>query len=139
MPVYTPPAAAPQGRFRLIIGRNACVTHGSTNNNALIHELVPENTLWIHPQSATPLGIRDGDMVEVSSPAGKGTIKAEVTERIRPDCVYMLTGFGTISDGLSRIKGVGASIAALLEGHYDSVSGNAAMHETFVSVSGRAS
>ncbi|MFV0423572.1 molybdopterin-dependent oxidoreductase [Oleidesulfovibrio sp.] len=139
MPVYQPPAKAPANTFRLLVGRNAYVTHGSTNNNSLIHELVPENTLWIHPDAAKRLSISEGDMVEVSSPVGRGTLKAEVTERIRPDSVYMLTGFGTLSDGLSRIKGVGASIAALLESHYDSVSGNAAMHETFVFVTRRAS
>jgi hypothetical protein len=50
----------------------------------------------------------------------------------------MLSGFGVLSDGLSLIKGRGASINALLESGHDRITGNAAMHETFVTVSRRA-
>ena len=47
---------------------------------------------------------------------------------------YYETGFGALSKGLSRINGNGLCIASVLEGKYDAVTGNAAMHETFVSV-----
>jgi thiosulfate reductase/polysulfide reductase chain A len=134
MPVYMPPSKVDRNRFRLIIGRNAVFTHASTQNNALLHEIIPENTLWIHPAAADRLGIRSGDRVEVASGAGRGELKAEVTPKIREDSVYMLSGFGTISKGLSLIAGKGASIAEILESRYDTVSGNAAMHETLVSV-----
>jgi len=46
----------------------------------------------------------------------------------------MDTGFGVISRGLTNIFGKGACIAEVLEDHADRVSGNMAMHETFVSV-----
>jgi thiosulfate reductase/polysulfide reductase chain A len=72
--------------------------------------------------------------VEVKSSAGKGRLKARVTEDTRPDTVYMDTGFGVISKGLSKIFGKGACIADVLEDHADKVSGNMAMHETFVTV-----
>ena len=48
---------------------------------------------------------RQADLVEVKSPAGRGQLKARVTEAIRPDTVYMDTGFGVISKGLSKIFG----------------------------------
>jgi thiosulfate reductase/polysulfide reductase chain A len=47
----------------------------------------------------------------------------------------MDTGFGVISKGLSKIFGKGACIADVLEDHADRISGNMAMHETFVTVS----
>jgi thiosulfate reductase/polysulfide reductase chain A len=65
--------------------------------------------------------------VEVKSSAGKGRLKARVTEDTRPDTVYMDTGFGVISKGLSKIFGKGACIAEVLEDHADRISGNMAM------------
>jgi thiosulfate reductase/polysulfide reductase chain A len=134
MPVYTSPKPVPMGQFRLVVGRNAYITQGSSSNNELLNELLPENVLWLHPQSARNLGIRQGDTIEVSSAVGKGELKARVTKETRPDTVYMDTGFGALSKGLSNIFGRGASIAEILEDRADRVSGNMAMHETFVSI-----
>jgi thiosulfate reductase/polysulfide reductase chain A len=134
MPVYTAPAKVPNNQFRLVVGRNAYFTHGSTQNNALLHELMPENTLWLHPDAAKALGIADGELVEVASSVGRGELKASLTKGIRTDTVYMLTGFGAISPGLTRIHNVGASISALLDDKVDAISGNAALHTTFVTV-----
>ena len=134
MPVYRPPKAVPDGRFRLVVGRNAYITQGSTTNNALLAELVPENSLWLHPKPAGRLGISRGDTVEVASSVGSGRIKVRITEEIREDTVYMDTGFGVLSKGLSGIYGKGACIADILVDSSDKISGNMAMHETFVSV-----
>ena len=98
-------------------------------------ELEKENTLWIHPKPAQALGIRNGETVKVKSSAGKVKIKARVTKETRPDTVYMDTGFGVMSRGLKNIFGRGACIAELLEDKADRISGNMAMHETFVTVS----
>jgi thiosulfate reductase/polysulfide reductase chain A len=46
----------------------------------------------------------------------------------------MLHGFGKRSPWLKRAYGQGGSDAVLLEAAWDKVSGNAAMHETFVKV-----
>ena len=134
MPVYTPPAIVPENHFRIVVGRNAYITQSASTNNALLWELQPENALWIHPRPAKKLGIRDRDMVEVKSSVGKDRLKARVTRDTRPDTVYMDTGFGVISEGLTNIFGKGACIAEVLEDHADVISGNMAMHETFVSV-----
>lgn len=134
MPVYHPPQVVPTSHFRIVVGRNAYITQSASTNNALLWELERENTLWIHPDSAKGLGIRQGDLVEVRSPAGRGQLKALVTEKIRPDTVYMDTGFGVISKGLSKIFGKGACIVDVLIDEADDISGNMAMHETMVSV-----
>jgi thiosulfate reductase/polysulfide reductase chain A len=136
LPVYASPKASPDAgrKFRLVAGRSACVTQASSTNNALLSEFEPENTLWLNEESAKELGVKQGDVVQVESPAGKGELKALVTPKIRKDTVYMLSGFGTISGKLSHTTGVGASIVELMESRFDAICGNSAIHETFVSV-----
>lgn len=139
LPSYTPPAKVPKNRFRMVVGRSAVYTQGSTGNNSLLHQLTPTNTLWLNPEAASRLGIADGDPVEVSSSVGRGELKARVTHEIREDTVYMLSGFGTLSTQLSLTHDNGASINNLLEDDYDQVSGNAAMHTTLVTVTRKVS
>jgi thiosulfate reductase/polysulfide reductase chain A len=134
MPVYRPPRKVGQDKFRLVVGRDAYITQGSTTNNALLFELEPENTLWLHPASAEKLSIRPDDRVEVASSVGKGQLKVRLTKEIRPDTVYMATGFGVLSRGLSNVYGKGACIAEVLEDYADEISGNMAMHETMVTI-----
>jgi thiosulfate reductase/polysulfide reductase chain A len=134
MPVYQPPRPIPKSRFRLVIGRNAIFTHCTTQNNTLLNELMPENTLWIHPEAAKELGIRDGNMVSVQSKVGEGELRASYKPGIRKDTVYMASGFGVLSKGLTRIYGRGACVADIIRDAADELSGNMAMHETFVRV-----
>jgi thiosulfate reductase/polysulfide reductase chain A len=137
LPVYHAPKDVPRDKFRMVVGRSAVFTHTSTQNNKLLHELIPENTLWLHPKPAQSLGIKPGDTVTIKSDVGQGSLKVQITEGIRPDTVYMLSGFGAVSKGLSNIHGVGASMAEVLDDYADELSGNMAMHETFVTVERR--
>jgi len=135
MPVCTPlREKVPSDRFRMVVGRNAYFTHCTTQNNTLLHELMPENTLWIHPSPAKKLGVRDGDTVILSSRSGEGELKAELKKGIRKDTVYMASGFGVLSEGLTNVFGKGACMAEILEDFTDDLSGNMAMHETIVKV-----
>jgi thiosulfate reductase/polysulfide reductase chain A len=135
LPVYRSPEPVPVNKYRLLVGRHAYFTHGTTANNAYLHDIMPENSLWLNPREAKKLGLRNGQRVKVKSAVGEELLKLEVTEKIRPDSVYMAHGFGVLSKGLSNIKGVGGSDAALIESKYCPISGNAAMHETFVEIS----
>jgi thiosulfate reductase/polysulfide reductase chain A len=134
LPVYRPPQSIPKNHFRIVVGRNAYITQSASTNNTLLWELEQENSFWIHPDSARQLGLQDGQLVEVKSKVGIGRLKVRVTDRTRPDTVYMDTGYGVISKGLSKIYGRGACIADVLEDSADDISGNMAMHETIVSV-----
>ncbi len=134
LPRYTAPAAVPAGRFRLIPGKQAYFTHAANQNNKWLHELWPENRLWINRREAAARRIADGDLVVVRSPIGEVRLKAWVTERIRPDCVHLPHGFGQTSPGLTLAAGAGASDQDLIEPRFDRISGNAALHETFVTV-----
>ncbi|WP_457552564.1 molybdopterin-dependent oxidoreductase [Desulfobacula sp.] len=135
MPIYKSPSVIPENHFRIVVGRNAHVTQSASSNNLLLWELEKENTLWLHPTSAGALGIKNGETVKVSSSAGNVTIKARITKETRPDTVYMDTGFGVMSKGLTNIFGKGACIAEILDDKADKISGNMAMHETIVTVS----
>jgi thiosulfate reductase / polysulfide reductase chain A len=134
VPRYTPPAAAPARTLRLLPGKQAYFTHAANQNNAWLHELCPDNRLWINRSSAAIRGIADGDPVIVRSPIAEVRVKAWVTDRIRPDCVHLPHGFGQTSPGLTRAAGTGASDQDLIEPRWDRISGNAALHETFVTV-----
>jgi len=134
MPVYKAPQQVPKGKFRMVVGRNAYITQGSTTNNLLLKELVPENDLWLHPNAAKRLRLKTGDTVQVRSSVGSESIKVRVTKEIREDTVYMDSGFGAISKNLTHVYKKGACIVNILEDHNDAISGNMAMHETFVSI-----
>ena len=133
LPVYHAPSHVPAGKFRMVLGRHAFFTHANTSNYPWLNSFSPENTLWIHPKAARGLGISDADGVEVSSSVGVVKIKARVTPKIRPDCVFMQHGYGKRSTWETLANG-GGSDAEILETAWDKVSGGAAMHETFVKV-----
>jgi thiosulfate reductase/polysulfide reductase chain A len=134
LPVYAAPASPPPGRLRLVLGRKAFFTHANSTSNPWLFDFAPENRLWLAPSSAASIGVSDGDWVDVSSSAGNVQLRARVTQEIRPDCIFMLHGYGKRSPWLKRAYNRGGSDAAILESAWDQASGNAAMHETFVKV-----
>jgi thiosulfate reductase/polysulfide reductase chain A len=72
--------------------------------------------------------------VEVASEVGKIRIRLEVTQAIRPDCVYLTPGYGHLSIGLTTAFGVGASDSDLHVTYTDPISGSQALSQTFVTV-----
>ncbi len=134
LPVYTSPVTVPSNRYRLLVGRHAFFTHGTTANNPYLHDIMPENTLWLNVREAEKLGLKNGQRVKVRSAVGEETLQLEVTQKIRPDSVYMAHGFGVLSKAQTNIYGKGGSDAALIEEKYCPISGNVAMHETFVEI-----
>ena len=93
---YERPRKPKKGYYRLVFGRSPVHTHGRTMNNPVLHEIMPENVLWINAKEAEQLGIEDNDRVKVTSADGNhsGTIRAHVTEFIHPEAVFMVHGFG---------------------------------------------
>ncbi len=134
LPVYTAQEQAPKGKYRLVIGRNAYLTQNTTNNNALLNELIPENSLWLNRTEAVRMGLSDGQMVRVRSSVGEEKLRVEVTEKIRPDTVFMHNGFGILSQIQSNVYGKGGSNTNLMEDRACPISGNFAMHHTFVEI-----
>jgi len=133
-PAYEHMPSPPDGHFRLVVGRNAIHTHVSTQNNPYLNELCSENTLWINSEKAQELGISDGDLVEVASKVGKGTIKAYVSDLIHPEATFMFHGFGHESERATRSYQKGVNDSLLMENISDMIGGSPALHQTFVSV-----
>ena len=124
----------PDGKFKFITGRHAQFTQNSTSNNAMLLDLMQENYLWINKRVATQKGIKFADMVEVESKIGKISIKAYPTEKIGPNNLYFVHGFGAQSDDLTRAYQNGAADNTIIEDVIEPVFGSAAMHETIVEV-----
>ncbi|HIP15354.1 MAG TPA: thiosulfate reductase [Sulfurimonas autotrophica] len=124
----------PEGKFRLLTGRHAQFTQSGTSNNAMLHDLIHENYIWINKRVAKQKGIEFGDLVEVSSKAGTIRIKAYPTEKIAPDQVFFIHGFGEESEALTWAYRSGGNDNAVIEDVLEPVYGGAAMHETNVEI-----
>jgi thiosulfate reductase/polysulfide reductase chain A len=134
LPVYTPPSQAPPHQFRLILGRKAFQTHANTTNYPWLKAFEPDNYLLMHASTARSLGIADRDRVEVTSLCGSIQLAARVSEEIRPDCVFMLHGYGKLSLWQRPTGSTSGCDARILEAAWDKISGNSAIHETFVKI-----
>lgn len=133
LPVYKR-HSLPEGQLRLVLGRTALLTQTSSQNNALLHEMVPTNTLHIHPDTAMRLGVEDGAPVTVQGPDESQTLNASWNQGMERNTVYMHSGFGSLSPGLSLVYKNGACIVALMPDSYDELSGNAAHQAGSVTV-----
>jgi thiosulfate reductase/polysulfide reductase chain A len=136
IPVYTPHEEPPEGFYRLNYGRAPVHTFGRTSNNAMLTDIMEENTVWINPKIAGIWGIETGQYIWLENQDGIRSsfpVKARVTERIRWDSVYMVHGFGHTNKLLSRAHGKGASDAELITRvHVDPVMGGTGMRGNFV-------
>ena len=126
--------SVPEGKFRLLTGRHAQFTQSGTSNNAMLHDLIHENYIWINKRVAKQKGIKFGDLVEVTSRAGTIRIKAYPTEKIAPDQVFFIHGFGEESEALTWAYRSGGNDNAVIEDVIEPVYGGAAMHETNVEI-----
>ena len=116
VPKYTPPAPPPPGSFRLLFGRAPVHSFGRTQSNPLLAEMMDENEVWLNADVARRAGLQTGDRVRLRNQDGVVSLPVKVmaTERIRPDCVYMVHGFGHTAVRLRRAFGKGASDAQLV-------------------------
>jgi len=94
---YTPPAEVPDDEYPLLLTTGRMLSHyhtgTMTRRSVGLDALVPEGMVEIHPQDAACLGIDDLDLVRVTSRRGEVTVKADVTEAIRPGIVFMTFHF----------------------------------------------
>lgn len=80
----------------------------STQNNAILNEIAPENHAWLNAATAKRLGIREGQTVRLRSRIGSIELYAKLTETLRPDCVVVPHGYGHHSPAMTRASGRGA-------------------------------
>jgi thiosulfate reductase/polysulfide reductase chain A len=134
-PPYESPPAPPEGQYRLITGKVAVHTQGTSLNNIYLHELLPENRLWINDQEAKRLGLKAGDAVEVSHGDTVERGELAITEFIHPEVVYTLHGFGRQVPLQTRAYKKGMRDTALMKGLLKvAVGGNCPIGDCFVTV-----
>jgi len=126
--------SVPKGKFRMLTGRHAQFTQSGTANNAILRDLIMENYLWINRRVAKQMGIKFGDRVEVKSSIGKVVIRAYPTEKIAPNSVFFVHGFGEESEALTWAYRNGGNDNRVIEDRIEPVYGAAAMHETNVEI-----
>lgn len=134
LPEWEEPPQPAANEFYLLTGKVGQHTQFGTQNNKLLHKYEDAPRIWMNPDAAKKCGVKDWDVVEVTSPVGKINVPVWVTPAIRPDCVYMTPGYGHLSMGLRTGYGVGASDSVLHVTYTDPVSGAQALSQTFVTV-----
>jgi len=116
VPRYKAPEPGPPGSFRLLFGRAPVHSFSRTQSNPILRDAMDENVLWLNAGVGARLGLASGDYVRLRNQDGvlSNRIRLRVTEAIRPECVYMVHGFGHTARGLRSAYGRGASDAQLI-------------------------
>ncbi|EBA3873929.1 thiosulfate reductase PhsA, partial [Salmonella enterica] len=83
-----------ENELYFIQGKVAVHTNGATQYVPLLSELMWDNAVWVHPQTAQEKGIKTGDEIWLENATGKEKGKALVTPGIRPDTLFVYMGFG---------------------------------------------
>jgi thiosulfate reductase/polysulfide reductase chain A len=96
-----------------------------------------ENEVWLSARVATELGLEDGERVVLINQDGvrSNPLPLKATNRMRPDCVYMVHGYGHEARGLTFARGRGASDNRLITRYKtDPIMGATGMNVNFVRV-----
>ena len=98
---------------------------------------MPENEVWLNADVAARADLRTGDRVRLRNQDGVVSlpVKVKATQAIRPDCVYVVHGFGHTAKGLRRALGKGASDSKLVTRYEtDPLMGGTGMNVNFVTL-----
>jgi len=120
----------PAGQYRLITGRHAQFTQSGTQNNMMLRDLIATNYVWINQREADKKGIKFSDRVEIKSEVGAIQLKAYPTEKIAPNQIFLLHGFGSESNGMEFAYGNGGNDATIIKDDIEPMYGAAVMHST---------
>jgi thiosulfate reductase / polysulfide reductase chain A len=138
MPVYTDHGDPPAGYFRLLFGRTPTHTFGRTTNNRELSETFNENEVWLNREAAKRWGLKTGDRVYLKNQDEvRSTFSApvKVTERIRPDAVFLVHGYGRKAKELNFAFGRGIDTAELVTQYKtDPIMGGTGMNVNFVTL-----
>jgi thiosulfate reductase/polysulfide reductase chain A len=135
VPAYKRPAPGPAGYYRMLFGRAPVHSFSRTHSNRLLTDMMDENEIWVNPSTARRHDLQSGRYVRLRNQDGvvSNRIRVKITERIRPDCVYLVHGFGHTSRGLKHAFGKGASDAQLITQYaVDPLMGGTGMNVNFV-------
>ena len=99
LPVYLEPLESPvepKGKkypLSFVQGHSRFRTHSMFANIRSLLELNPEPLVEIHPQDAASRGISDNDLVTVFNDRARTSLKARLTEGVRPGVINIMQGW----------------------------------------------
>jgi thiosulfate reductase/polysulfide reductase chain A len=137
VPRYRAPEAGPPGSFRLLYGRAPVHSFSRTQGNPLLRDAMAENEVWVNSRVGARMALASGDYVRLRNQDGvlSNPVRTRVTEAIRPDCVYLVHGFGHTARGLRSVYGKGASDAQLITRYaVDPLMGGTGTNVNFVTI-----
>ena len=138
VPVWQPPLVkADKDTFVLIHGKQGIMSHTATANLPSLLAIAKRyklERLWINTDRAKALGLKDGDLVELSSPQATKRIQIMVTERIHPEAAFIPGGYGNTSPRLQTGYGFGISPNDFTTSQVEPISGHAMMMEVLVKI-----
>jgi thiosulfate reductase/polysulfide reductase chain A len=137
VPRHTPPPQGPPGSFRLLYGRSPVHSFSRTQTNPVLMQAMETNEVWVNADMAARLGLKAGDRVRLTNQDGvvSDPIGVRPTQAIRPDCVYMVHGFGHSSKMLKKAYRKGASDSKLITRYEtDPLMGGTGMNVNFVTL-----
>jgi len=149
VPAWEEPLVMPDPKdphsFRMIHGKQAYHTHTRTCNQPYLMRITAINDaarVWIHPDRAKALGLKDGECMTISSSVGKGRARCKITEGVHPDCIFVPSAYGVFSKHLTYAKkdggkggyGYGISYNDFLPTYFSPVIGHAMTSEVVVRV-----
>ncbi|HBG18701.1 MAG TPA: hypothetical protein DDY32_05360 [Desulfobulbaceae bacterium] len=123
LPVYKPVNLKETEENYFIQGKVAIHTNGHTHNVPWLNDLMPTDGLWIHPETAAKLGVKNGDLINLVSDIGTEQGRVVMTKGIRPDTVFTYFGFGRISPDLKRAYKIGVNCNHMLKNSVAPVAG----------------
>jgi len=90
---YTPPAEEVDPEYPMVLTTGRVLEHFHTGtmsrNSRILDAIVPEPYVEIYPNDAENYNISDGEVVSVSTRRGSIRLKAFVTERPKPNVVFV--------------------------------------------------
>jgi thiosulfate reductase/polysulfide reductase chain A len=112
-------------------------TFSRTVGNPRLAELMAENEVWMNAAQAKKLGLENGARVRLKNQDGVASepVKLLATERIHPECVYLVHGFGSESKAWKGAWHKGAATAQLATRVVvDPLMGGTSIHTNFVTL-----
>ncbi len=137
VPKFVAPEQNPPGSFRLLFGRAPVHSFGRTQTNRILSDMMSENEVWLNADVARRMGIENAVYVKLRNQDGvlSNKVRVKVTQRIRPDCVFMVHGFGHTAKGLKHAYQKGASDSQLVTKYKtDPLMGGTGMNVNFVTI-----
>ncbi len=138
-PSWVAPLVSPKGgsEFRVIDGKQAHMSHTMTANLEPLMSITEEYDLtrvWINAARAEKMGIKDGDMVEISNEKHTAKCRVKTTQRINPSTLYMPSHYGVTVKEQTTAYGIGVRPADFQTYALEPGYGSTMTHEIVVSV-----